>query len=108
MPKRWVGKVYLISKGSLKATQKNFNFLKNEWEIYLETTSTIDLCPDEDGSIPQQQFSFRPISKIEVAENNSIIDSIGVVISVNPSVPILRKNCMETQRRIVALVCYQL
>lgn len=98
-----VGKVYLISKGSLKPAQKNFNHLKNDWEIFLEATSTVDLCPEEDGSIPQQQFSFKPISEIEIAENNSIFDVIGVVISVNPSVPILRKNGMETQRRILNL-----
>ncbi|KAK9274578.1 hypothetical protein L1049_021827 [Liquidambar formosana] len=98
-----VGKVYLISKGSLKPAQKNFNHLKNEWEIFLEATSTVELCPDEDGSIPKQQFSFRPISEIETAENNSILDIIGIVISVNPSVPILRKNGMETQRRIINL-----
>ncbi|CAK7352488.1 unnamed protein product [Dovyalis caffra] len=98
-----VGRVYLISKGSLKPAQKNFNHLKNEWEIFLEATSTVDLCPEEDGSIPQQQFSFKPISEIETAENNSIFDIIGVVISVNPSVPILRKNGMETQRRILNL-----
>ncbi|KAJ0031519.1 hypothetical protein Pint_13467 [Pistacia integerrima] len=98
-----VGKVYLISKGSLKPAQKNFNHLKNEWEIFLEATSTVDLCPEEDGSIPTQQFSFRPISEIENAENNSILDVIGIVISVNPSVPILRKNGMETQRRILNL-----
>ncbi|KAF5748440.1 replication protein A 70 kDa DNA-binding subunit A [Tripterygium wilfordii] len=98
-----VGRVYLISKGSLKPAQKNFNHLKNEWEIFLEATSTVELCPHEDGSIPQQQFSFKPISEIENAENNSILDIIGIVISVNPSVPILRKNGMETQRRIVNL-----
>lgn len=98
-----VGKVYMISKGSLKPAQKNFNHLKNEWEIFLEATSTVDLCPDEDGSIPRQQFSFRPISEIENADNNSILDVIGIVISVNPSVPILRKNGMETQRRILSL-----
>ncbi|KAL6974589.1 Replication protein A 70 kDa DNA-binding subunit A [Sarracenia purpurea var. burkii] len=98
-----VGKVYLISKGSLKPAQKNFNHLKNEWEIFLEETSTVDLSPDEDSSIPKQQFSFRPISEIEIAENNSIIDVIGIVIAVNPSVPILRKNGMETQRRILNL-----
>ncbi|KAL5835686.1 hypothetical protein ACOSQ3_015241 [Xanthoceras sorbifolium] len=98
-----VGKVYMISKGSLKPAQKNFNHLKNEWEIFLETTSTVDLCPEEDSSIPRQQFSFRPISDIENAENNSIFDVIGIVISVNPSVPILRKNGMETQRRILNL-----
>lgn len=98
-----VGKVYLISKGSLKPAKKNFNHLKNEWEIFLESNSTVDLCPDEDGSIPRLQFSFRPISEIESAENNSIVDVIGIVITVNPSVPILRKNGMETQRRILNL-----
>lgn len=98
-----VGKVYMISKGSLKPARKDFNHLNNEWEIFLETTSTIDLCPDEDAAIPRQQFSFRPISEIEKAENNSILDIIGVVITVNPSVPILRKNGMETQRRIINL-----
>ncbi|XP_044472146.1 replication protein A 70 kDa DNA-binding subunit A [Mangifera indica] len=98
-----VGKVYLISKGSLKPAQKNFNHLKNEWEIFLEATSTVDLCPEEDGSIPRQQFFFRSISEIENTENNAILDVIGIVISVNPSVPILRKNGMETQRRILNL-----
>ncbi|XP_073033684.1 replication protein A 70 kDa DNA-binding subunit A-like isoform X2 [Primulina eburnea] len=98
-----VGKVYVISKGNLKPAQKNFNHLKNEWEIFLEATSSVDLCTDEDASIPKQQFSFRPIGEIENAENNSILDVIGVVVTVNPSVPILRKNGMETQRRILNL-----
>ncbi|XP_047939756.1 replication protein A 70 kDa DNA-binding subunit A [Salvia hispanica] len=98
-----VGKVYVISKGSLKPAQKNFNHLNNEWEIFLETTSSVDLCPDEDTSIPRQQFSFRPISEIANAESNSILDIIGVVVTVNPSVPIMRKNGMETQRRILNL-----
>uniref|UniRef100_A0A7N0SWG1 Replication protein A subunit n=1 Tax=Kalanchoe fedtschenkoi TaxID=63787 RepID=A0A7N0SWG1_KALFE len=95
------GKVYVISKGSLKPAQKNFNHLKNEWEIFLEATSVVDLCPDEDRSIPEQQFSFIPISDIENAENNAIIDIMGVVVSANPSVPILRKNGLETQKRTI-------
>lgn len=98
-----VGGVYLVSKGSLKPAQKNFNHLKNEWEIFLEATSTVELCPDEDGSIPRQHFTFRPISDIEAAETNSIFDVIGIVISVNPSVPIMRKNGVETQRRVLSL-----
>lgn len=63
----------------------------------------MDLCPDEDASIPTQQFSFKPISEIENVESNSIIDVIGIVASVNPSVPILRKNGMETQKRTINL-----
>ncbi|GMH04103.1 hypothetical protein Nepgr_005942 [Nepenthes gracilis] len=98
-----VGKVYMISKGSLKPVQRNFNHLRNEWEILLESASTVDLCSDEDVSIPCQQFTFRSISEIENANNNSILDIIGIIISINPSIPILRKNGMETQRRIVNL-----
>lgn len=36
-----VGKVYFISNGSFKPAQKNFNHLKNEWEIFLESVSTV-------------------------------------------------------------------
>lgn len=97
------GKVYLVSKGTLKPAQKNFNHLNNEWEIFLEAASIVELCPDEDSSIPAQQFNFRLISEIESIENNSIVDVIGIVTSVNPTATILRKNGMETQRRILNL-----
>ncbi|KAJ1698689.1 hypothetical protein LUZ63_007201 [Rhynchospora breviuscula] len=98
-----VGKVYMVSKGTLKPAQKDYNHLSNEWEILLDKTSTVDLCTEEDVSIPNQKFNFIPISKIEETSNNSIIDLIGVVTAANPSVPVLRKNGMETQRRIVYL-----
>ncbi|KAJ6746511.1 REPLICATION FACTOR A 1 RFA1 [Salix koriyanagi] len=66
-----------------------------------EATSTLDLFPEEDSSIPQQQF--KPISEIEISENKSILDVFRVVVFVNPSAPILRKNGMETQERILKL-----
>ncbi|KAJ6742717.1 REPLICATION FACTOR A 1 RFA1 [Salix viminalis] len=55
----------------------------------------------KDSSIPQQQF--KPISEIEISENNSILDVFRVVVFVNPSFPLLRKNGMETQERILNL-----
>ncbi|KAJ0987614.1 hypothetical protein J5N97_005970 [Dioscorea zingiberensis] len=93
-----VGKVYTISKGSLKPAQKNFNHLNNQWEIFLDVTSIVELCPDEDSSIPTQQFNFRLISDVENVETNSIVDIIALWCLVNPFVTILRKNGMETQR----------
>lgn len=98
-----VGKVYLISKGSLKPAQKNFNHLRNDHEIFLESTSTVQLCSEEDSSIPQQQFHFRSISEIEGLESNSVIDVIGVVCSINPSSLIMRKNGTETHKRVLQL-----
>ncbi|PRQ46937.1 putative nucleic acid-binding protein [Rosa chinensis] len=73
-----VGKVYLISKGSLKPAQKNFNHLKSDWEITLDASSTVELCPDEDGSIPDQLFDFKPISAIENAERGKDAASMSI------------------------------
>lgn len=98
-----LGNVYLISKGSLKAAQRSFNHLKNEWEIFLENSSTVERCFEEDNAIPFQQFDFRPISEIESMEGNTMVDIIGVVVSINPSATIMRKNGTETQKRSLQL-----
>ncbi|XP_030454003.2 replication protein A 70 kDa DNA-binding subunit A [Syzygium oleosum] len=97
------GKVYLISRGTLKPAQKNFNHLRNDHEIYLETTSIVQPCNEDDNQIPRQQFHFHPISDVEGMESNSIVDVIGVVHSINPVASIMRKNGSETQKRTLHL-----
>ncbi|GFZ08627.1 replication factor-A protein 1-like protein [Actinidia rufa] len=97
------GKVYLISKGSLRPAQKAFNHLRNDHEIMLDSTSTVQPCFEDDNSIPRQQFHFRPIIDVESMENNSIMDVIGVVSFVSPSTSIMRKNGTETQKRVIHL-----
>lgn len=97
------GKIYLISRGSLKPAQKAFNHLNNEHEILLDSTSTIQPCYEDDNRIPRQQFHFRTISDIEGMENNSIVDIIGVVSFISPAASIMRKNGIETQKRTLHL-----
>ncbi|KAF8378985.1 hypothetical protein HHK36_028411 [Tetracentron sinense] len=97
------GKVYLISKGSLKPAQKNFNHLHNDHEIFLESTSTVQPCFEDDNAIPRQQFHFCPISDVEGMESNCIVDVIGVVSSINPSSSIMRKNGTEALKRSLHL-----
>lgn len=97
------GKVYLVSRGSIKPAQKSFNHLRNEHEITLDITSVIQPCLEDDNSIPKQTFNFRPISEFESMENNSIADVIGVVYSVSPTASIMRKNGTETQKRTLQL-----
>ncbi|XP_074283331.1 replication protein A 70 kDa DNA-binding subunit A-like [Silene latifolia] len=98
-----VGKVYLISKGTLKPAQKNFNHLSNDHELFLDTTSLVQPCYDDDGGIPRLQFHFRPISDIEGIDNQGVIDVIGVVTSISPTTSIMRKNGTETQKRSLQL-----
>ncbi|KAI5070171.1 hypothetical protein GOP47_0014514 [Adiantum capillus-veneris] len=98
-----VGGIYMISKGSLKPAQRNFNHLKNDWEIFLENSSIVERCFDEDGTIPQQQFDFKPISEVGNLEGNAMVDVVGVVVSINPTTTIMRKNGTEVQKRTLHL-----
>ncbi|KAI4372180.1 hypothetical protein MLD38_010447 [Melastoma candidum] len=98
-----IGKVYMISRGSLRPAQKNFNHLRNEHEIFLETTSVVQSCIEDDSSIPKQQFHFQRISEVESMENNSVVDVLGVVYSVSPVTSIMKKNGSETQKRSMHL-----
>ncbi|XP_076941142.1 replication protein A 70 kDa DNA-binding subunit A-like [Bidens hawaiensis] len=98
-----VGKVYFISKGNVKPAQKAYNHLKNEQEITLDYSSTIQPCLEDDRSIPQQQFHFRPIAEIENLDNNTIIDIIGVVYSIKPSSSIMKKDNTETLKQTLCL-----
>ncbi|WOG85358.1 hypothetical protein DCAR_0104546 [Daucus carota subsp. sativus] len=93
------GKVYLISKGTLKPAQRNFNHLPNDHEIMLDSSSTVEPCFEGEHSIPQQRFQFRSVAEIEGIENNTVIDVIGVLCSISPSSPIMRKNGTETLKR---------
>ncbi|XP_028759424.1 replication protein A 70 kDa DNA-binding subunit A-like [Neltuma alba] len=97
-----IGKVYLISRGSIKPAQKNFNHLPNDLELTIDITSIIQPCND-DESIPMRLFNFRPISDVESMENSSVVDVIGVVYSVSPTTSIMRKNGSETQKRALQL-----
>ncbi|KAL5724642.1 hypothetical protein ACHQM5_007874 [Ranunculus cassubicifolius] len=85
------GKVYVIAIGSVKPADKKFNHLNNDYTIHLESTSIVELCREDDVSIPEQQFHFRSISDIEGMQNNAILDLIGVVSSIFPTAHITRK-----------------
>ncbi|KAH1111893.1 hypothetical protein GYH30_010308 [Glycine max] len=97
------GKVYLIFRGSIKPTQKNFNHLPNDQELTLDVASIIQPCLDDNDSITSQTFNYRPISEIESLENNNIVDVIGVVTSISPKTSIMRKNGTEVQKRTLQL-----
>ncbi|KAL8137076.1 hypothetical protein V2J09_003077 [Rumex salicifolius] len=98
-----VGRVYLISKGTLKPAQKAYNHLPNDYEISLDSTSSVQPCFDDDTSIPTQQFRFRPISDLEGMEKNNVVDIIGIVSSISPSTTIIKKDSTETQKRSLQL-----
>ena len=79
-----VGKIYIISKGSIKPAKKEFNHLKNDWEISMGNTSTIEPFLEDEPSIPQHNFTFTPINELPTLINNFVVDIIGVATSISP------------------------
>jgi replication factor A1 len=98
-----IGKVYIISKGYIKLAKKEFNHLKNDWEINLDITSTIEACLEDEHSIENHNFVFTSINEVPTLVNNFIVDIIGVVISIIPLVTIMRKNGTKTHKRTLQL-----
>ncbi|KAF8667141.1 hypothetical protein HU200_053328 [Digitaria exilis] len=98
-----VDKVYKISRGTLKPAQKKFNPLNNEYEITADFKTSIEVFSSDDSSIPRQQYDFRQISEIESIEVGAIVDLVGIVTSVCPSVSITRKDGSEAQKRTLQL-----
>ncbi|XP_066318455.1 replication protein A 70 kDa DNA-binding subunit C-like isoform X2 [Miscanthus floridulus] len=99
-----VDKVYLISRGAVKPSQKRFNPLNNDLEITLDALlSSVEICSSDDFNIPKVQYSFRQISEIENMDNHTVVDLLGVVTSVGPSVMMTRKGGTQTQKRTLQL-----
>lgn len=101
-PKIEFGKVYLVSKGSIKQANKKFNPLSHEYEMNLESGSMVEPCED-DSTIPGVPFSFRQIGDIESLPSETILDVIGVVISISPASIVMKKTGIETVKRTLQL-----
>ncbi|XP_034238791.1 replication protein A 70 kDa DNA-binding subunit [Thrips palmi] len=74
-----VGKVYLITKGTLKTANKMYSNLNNDYELNLNNESQILPVPEDDDGVPQIKFNFVPLDQIEIIEPNMLVDVIGVV-----------------------------
>ena len=95
--------VYTVSNGTIKITNPTYNHLNNHLEIVLSSTSTIQPYLHAIPSIPLHSFHFKTIDDLQVAPLNSMVDLIGMVISISPSSTIQNKYGFETSRKTVAI-----
>ncbi|XP_047141686.1 replication protein A 70 kDa DNA-binding subunit isoform X1 [Hydra vulgaris] len=75
-----IGKVYYITKGSLKTANKQYSSLKNDYEMTLNNDSLVELCNDL-CDLPTLQFNFKQIKSIEDVNKDALIDIVGIVKS---------------------------
>lgn len=64
--------VYYFSKGSLKAANKKFTSIKNEYEIQFDNNAIIEQCEDGSDILPPA-ISYVPIKDIQNCQKDDII-----------------------------------
>lgn len=98
-----VGKVYYVSKGSLKIANKQYTSVKNDYEMTLNGESTIIPCEDS-SDVPMVQCDFVSIGDLEVKDKDSIVDVIGVCKSVDEVTRLTTKTNREVSKRTLNLM----
>ncbi|XP_022594548.1 replication protein A 70 kDa DNA-binding subunit-like isoform X1 [Seriola dumerili] len=97
------GKVYYISKATLKVANKQYTTLKNDYEMTLHAHSSIVPC-DDSQDVPTVHCDFVPIAELENRDKDSIIDVIGVCKSVEDVSRITTKTSREVSKRALNLI----
>ena len=59
-----LGKVYYISKGSLRVANKQYQTVVNDYEMTLNESSEVEEVVSEEVKIPETKFNFVPIDHL--------------------------------------------
>ncbi|CAN6717665.1 unnamed protein product [Malus baccata var. baccata] len=87
-----LGKVYYISKGSLRVANKQFKTVQNDYEMTLNESSEVEEASNEAAFVPETKFNFVPVDMLGPHVNGKeLVDVIGVVQNVSPTMSIRRK-----------------
>ncbi|RDX97660.1 Replication protein A 70 kDa DNA-binding subunit B, partial [Mucuna pruriens] len=66
-----LGKVYYISKGTLKVANKQFKTVQNDYEMTLNENSEVEEVASEASFVPETKFNFVPIDQLGPHVNKS-------------------------------------
>ncbi|XP_057871294.2 replication protein A 70 kDa DNA-binding subunit B [Cryptomeria japonica] len=91
-----LGKVYYISKGSLRVANKQFKTVQNDYEMTLHANSEVEEATGEETTIPEYKHNFVKIDDLgQYVNSRELVDVIGVVQSVSTVLSIRRKSNNE-------------
>lgn len=98
-----VDKVYFISKCTIKAANKQFSKLKNDYEMSTTNDTVIQEC-FEDTQIPQIKYNFVTIADIANMEAGTFVDVIGICKQSGDTVNLVSKAGRDLVKREIVLV----
>ena len=97
-----VGEIFLVSRGIVKAANKQYSHTTSDYEVTLNSDSVVELCGDE-SNCPQITYDFKPINEL----NNyfgGFVDVIGIIKDIHEVETINTKNNREAFKRNIIIV----
>ena len=98
-----IGMVYIVSNGTIKPFNPTYNHLKIHHDIFLVSSSVFQPFLEEYPLIPLHFFHFKSIHDIQTTPVNSMVDLVGLVISVSSASTIRKRDGLKTIRRTVGI-----
>lgn len=75
-------KVYTITKATIKETNPKYTTNNNNFEIILNNDSEIELSEGNNDDIPQKEYKFSKIPKLQQLHNNDLLNTIGICFEI--------------------------
>lgn len=98
-----VGKVYYVANCQVKAANKQYSKLNNEYELTFKDNGSMELVED-DQDVPTIVYNFMKIQELQRAEKDSTVDVMGVCKHVGEEVEIMTRAGKELKKREITLV----
>jgi len=99
-----VGKVYYISRCSVKSANKQYSKLNNDYEITFKDNVLVEPVLDNEASdVPTMSYQFAAISDLSQANKDSIVDIIGICKDSMEPVTITTRAGKELVKREVTV-----
>jgi len=98
-----VGKVYYISNCSVKAANKQYSKLNNEYELTFKDNGTMDLCEDT-SDVPTIVYNFTSIADLPSCNKETSVDVLGVCKNAGELTNLVSRAGKELTKREITLM----
>lgn len=95
--------VYFMSGGKLKAANKQYSSIPNEYELSFDGNSSV-MPAGEDTGIKRVQYAFVSIAALEHQAKDALVDVVGVMKEITPANAFTSRAGKELVKREVTLV----
>lgn len=99
-----VGKVYLISNCQVKAANKQFSKLRNDYELTFKDNVIVQPCDEDTSDVPTIIYNFMSIGDLATQQKDAIVDIIGICKSSDEPKEFTSRAGKEMVKRDVIIV----